>query len=285
MIEFWQAIAAPGNGFLRLALLAGLLASIASGVVGSYVVSRRITYLAGGIAHCVLGGVGIAGYLQVTLGWEWLHPLHGALAAALLGACVMGGISIWAKEREDTVISAIWVIGMATGILFISVTPGYAVDPMSYLFGDILLVSQGDIKLIAGLNVAILLITVAFYKQLLAVCFDEEFARLRGVKVRRFYLLLLIMTALTVVSLVLVVGIVLAIALLALPAATAGHFSKTLWQMMGIAVLLSAVVTTMGLSLSYAPDLPSGPMIVLLSGAVYLVVSIFTHLRKKRQGG
>jgi len=280
MVEFFVALGAPQNEFLRLALLAGVLASVACGVMGSYVVSRRITYIAGGIAHCVLGGIGVAGYLNVARGWSWLHPLHGAVVASLLAALVIGLVSMKARQREDTVISALWAIGMAVGILFIYATPGYSVDPMSYLFGNILMVTAKDVWLIAALDAVVLGVGLAFYRRLVAVCFDEEFARLRGIRVQVYYLLLLCLTALTVVALVTVVGIVMVIALLALPAATAGNFSKTLWQMMALATVLSILLTTFGLALSYGPDLPAGATIVALAGGVYLLVAVGVRLKR-----
>jgi zinc transport system permease protein len=287
MLEFFRALKVPEYEFLRLALLGGLLASVASGVMGSYVVTRRITYIAGGVAHCILGGIGLAAFISVVYGLKWLHPLHGATAAALAAAAVIGLVSLRAKQREDTVISALWSIGMAAGILFIAVTPGYAVDPMAYLFGNILMVSKSDLWLIAGLDVLVVGISFAFYKRLLAVCFDEEFARLRGVNADAYYLLLLCLTALTVVSLVTVVGIVLAIALLALPAAVAGHFSKTLWHMMVLAVLFSAVISTLGLGISYGANLPAGAAIVVLAGIAYLLTAVgarLWHWRRIRPG-
>ncbi len=261
------------HAFLQHALLAGLLASVACGVVGTYVVARRIAYIAGAISHCVLGGIGAAGWLSATAGWDWLRPLHGAILAAVAAAVVIGAVSLRARQSEDTVIGALWAIGMASGIVFIARTPGYQEDLIGYLFGNILLVAPADLWLVAGLDVAVLLLGLLFYHQFQAVCFDEEFARLRGVRVETFYLLLLVLTALTVVLLVTVVGIVLVIALLVLPAAVAGHFARTLWQMMGLAALASAAFTTGGLALSYGLNLPSGAVIVLLAGGVYLALS------------
>jgi len=260
--------------FLQHAVLTGLLAGIACGVIGSYVVTRRITYIAGGISHSVLAGMGAAGYLSTIHHYEWLHPIHGAVVAALLSAILIGYVSIHAREREDTVIGAVWAVGMAAGILFIFKTPGYHEDLMSYLFGNILMVSFDDIILIAILDLVILSLVFIFYNQFLAVCFDEEFARIRGIRVEFFYLLLLCLTALTVVLLITVVGIVMVIALLTLPAAVAGRFSKKLWQMMIFSSLLASGFTTLGLAVSYGPDLPAGATTILLAGAVYLGVSL-----------
>lgn len=271
MQEFVRAMAT--SVLLRNALLAGLLVSLACGVVGSFVVARRITYLAGAIAHFVLGGMGVVKYVSVTRGWDWLHPLHGAVVSALLAAVIIGLVGIRARQREDTVIGALWAIGMAVGILFISRTPGYNEDLMSYLFGDILMISPRELLLVGFLDALVIAASALFYSRLLALCFDEEFARLRNVRVEAYYMLLLGLTALTVVLLVTVVGVVLTIALLTLPAATAGQFTGTLRRMMAAAVVLCALVTTGGLAASWSPGLPAGATIVVLAGGGYLAAA------------
>jgi zinc transport system permease protein len=261
------------HSFLQYALLAGVLASIPCGVVGSFVVIRRISYIAGGIAHSVLAGLGVVHYLQVVHGFHAISPMTGAVLAALLAAGLIGWVSLNLRQREDTVIGAVWAMGMATGIIFISLTPGYTTDLMSYLFGNILMVTASDLWLIAALDVVVLVTAALFHKQLLAVCFDSEFATLRGVHVNRFYFLLLGLTALTVVLLVSVVGIILVIALLTLPAAMANLFAGRLRDMMIIAAVLCLLLTTGGLALSYGPDLPAGAVTILLTGLVYFVVA------------
>lgn len=281
MPEFF--VAARESWILQAALLAGLLASVACGIVGSYVVVRRISYLAGGIAHCVLGGLGAACYVREVYGWEWLHPLYGAVVAALVAAVIIGLVSLRGGQREDTVIGALWAIGMAVGIVFILKTPGYGIDPMSYLFGDILMVREQELWLIGLLDGLVVVIGLLCYNQLQAVCFDEEFARLRGVNVELFYLLLLCLTALTVVLLVSVVGIVMVIALLTLPAAVAGHFCRTLWQMMVASAFLCMLFTMGGLALCYGPELPPGATIILLAGGTYLLVVVGSRLRAMRR--
>jgi zinc transport system permease protein len=274
--------AAANYAFVQYALLAGVLASVACGIVGTYVVVRRITYLAGGISHCVLGGLGAALYFQRVHGWHWLTPLVGAIIAALAAAMIIGLVSLRAKQREDTVIGALWAVGMAVGVLFIARTPGYSQDLMSYLFGNILMVSPGDLWLMAALDALVVVLGLVFYNQFLAVCFDEEFARVRGMRVEFYYLLLLGLTALTVVLLVTVVGIILVIALLTLPVAVAGHFARRLWQMMALATVFSILFTTAGLAISYKPDLPAGATIIVLAGAVYLVVLVLSRLLRPR---
>ena len=267
---------------MQYALITGLLASVACGVIGTYIVVRRISYIAGGIAHCVLGGMGVAMYLQRTCDCPWLHPLYGAIAAALGAALIIGFVSLRWKQREDTVIGALWALGMAVGVLFIYSTPGYSEDLMSYLFGNILMVTPESIYLIAGLDVLVVALGLLFYNKFLAVCFDEEFAGVRGVNVEFYYLLLLCLTALTVVLLVTVVGIVMVIALLTLPAAVAGQFARSLRQMMILSAIFTAAFTTGGLALSYSPDLPAGATIIILAGAVYLVVTVGKKLLPAR---
>lgn len=280
MIDFFRALGNPDLAFLRYAFVTGILASLAFGIVGTYVVARRISYLAGAIAHCVLGGIGAALYAQHRFGFDWLHPMYGAVAAALASALVIGLVSMYAQQREDTVIGALWATGMAVGLLFLARTPGY-IDPMSYLFGNILMLSRFDMWVVVGLDIVVVALALFFYNKLLAICFDEEFARLRGVCVTFHYLLLLCITALTIVLLVNVVGLVLVIALLTLPAAVAGQFSRRLWQMMVLSVLFCLFFTAAGLGVSYSYNLQSGPTIIVIAGGVYLVVALAAQIGRR----
>jgi zinc transport system permease protein len=274
MTEFFQALSE--QPFLQTALLAGFLASIGCGIVGSFVVVKRIAFLAGGIAHSVLGGMGAALYFG-------FDPLLGAVFAALLSALLIGWVRLSWQAQEDTLIGALWAIGMAIGVLFIAKTPGYSTDLMSYLFGNILLAPTHGLWFMAALDVLLLLVIGLFYRQFLAVAFDEEFARLRGVPVTFFYLLLLCLVALTVVLLIQVVGLILVIALLTLPAAIAGHYVRSLGLMMLLATLLGSLFSISGLALSYAPDLPVGPSIILLAGSVYVLSAIGTRYLQRRR--
>ena len=273
-MEFLSALAE--HGFLQTALLAALLAGVGCGVMGAYVVVKRITFLAGGIAHSVLGGMGAAVYYG-------FDPLHGALPAAIVSALLIGGVRLYGQAREDTLIGALWAIGMAVGVLFIAKTPGYQSDLMSYLFGNILLVPRDSLWFMLGLDALLLAVVTVFHRPLLAVAFDEEFARLRGVPVGFFYLLLLVLTAVTVVLLIQVVGLILVLALLTLPAAVAGHYVHSLGWMMVIAMGLGALLSVSGLALSYGPDLPAGPTIVLLAGAFYVASALAARVRQRRR--
>lgn len=267
--------------FLQHALLAGLLASAACGMIGSLVVVRRNTYVAGAIAHCVLGGMGAARYLQVVHGVAWITPLTGATAAALLAALIIAAVTASGRRRMDTVLSAVWAIGMAMGISFITATPGYYEDLMSYLFGNILMVGADDLRHMAALDVVVGALMALFYDRFLAISFQPEAARLRGLRVGFYHTLLLIMTALTVVVLTQVVGLVMVIALMTLPAAAAGLFTRRLWTMMLSAAGLCFFFITAGLAVSYAPEWPAGATIIEVAGAVYLLMLGGRSLRKR----
>lgn len=279
MIDMWTALTDPQLPFFRYALLTGIFASLPFGIIGTFVVVRRISYIAGAIAHCVLGGIGLGLYLEKAVGITWFGPMQGAVLVALLAAVVLALVDRYAQEREDSVIGALWAAGMASGLLFFAKTPGY-IDPMSYLFGNILLVSQGDFLFVLALDAVVLLLVAVFYHGFLAVCFDEEFARLRGLRTGWLYLLLLCLAALTIVLLVRVVGIVMVIALLTLPASVAGNFSRNIVQMMVLAVLFCAGFVVLGLGVSYELDLPSGPVIIVIAALVYLLVLVAGRWRK-----
>jgi zinc transport system permease protein len=272
---FFQALA--GQEFLQIALVGGLLASIACGVMGSYVVVKRMSFMAGGIAHTLLSGMGVAYFLGKS-------PILGAIVAALVAAWVIGWVSLRWRQNSDTIIAALWSIGMAVGVIFISKTPGYNVDLMSYLFGNILMIPLRDLYIMAALDGIILLFVVLFYQQFLAVSFDEEFARLRGLPVEFFYLLLLTLVALTVVVLIQVVGLILVIALLTLPAAIATQCLRRLAAIMAAATMLGMLFTSGGLALSYAPDLPAGATMIIVAGSGYIVSLLIGKFAGCRRG-
>jgi len=278
MPEMIREIFQPEMGFLRCALLMGLAAAPALGVIGTLVVIRRISSIAGAGAHAALGGVGIALYLQRVLLWTWCTTTVGAIAGALAAAMLVGIVSLTAREREDTVIAVVWALGMSLGLLFLNKTPGY-VDLQGYLFGNILLVSESDLLGMILLNVLILAAVIPFYNVVLALCFDATFAGLRGVRPGLVYMILLALIALTVVLLINVAGIVLVIALLTLPAATAGCFTRHLWSMMVWSAILSALFIVVGLLFSFHYSLPSGPAIVLTAAICYAVALLFSFRR------
>ena len=278
MRSFFEALTSVDFPFLRNALAAGLLSSLLFGILGSVVTVRRIGSLAGAVSHAVLGGIGLALYLSSGL-IPGFPPMAGALVFAVLSALVIGLVSLRAKQREDTVINAIWVIGMSLGIIFMAKTPGYA-DPSTWLFGNILLISNRDIILLALLDVIVLFLSRRFYAQIEASSFDEEFARTRGVPVEKVFLLLLGLTAVAIVLLQTFVGIVMVIAMLTLPSGCAGVFSRSLGGMMFSSCLFSALFSITGLVTGWLFDLPIGAMTVIIAGIVFLAFSAFRALRK-----
>jgi len=277
MAEFVKALCDPDLAFLRYALFLGLIGSIPLGAVGTFVVARRISYLAAAIAHSALGGIGVALYCRAVFSWEWLHPMLGALLVALIAAGLIGWVSLRSRQREDALIGSIWVTGMAVGLLFIARTPGY-VDPMAYFFGDILLVTPADLWIAGGVGALILGILTIWHQQIIAVCFDAEYASLRGVRADWVYVLLLMLTALTVVIMVSFVGIVLVIALLTLPPAIAAIGARSLWRMLFVAIVLNIAFVLVGLGLSFSLDLPSGPAVILVAAMTYLLANGFLRL-------
>lgn len=205
--------------FMRNALMAGVLASIICGIMGTLVVVNRIVFLSGGIAHAAYGGIGIAFYF----GWPYLV---GTIGFSLVAAMVMAAVSLRSKHRADTIIGVIWAVGMACGIILLDLTPGYNVDLMSYLFGSILTVPASDLWIMLIAGVVISGLVIFYYKDLLAMSYDEEFARIRGVPVRALYFLLIGMLAVTVVMVIQVVGLILVIALLTIPPCS----DRAFWQ-------------------------------------------------------
>ncbi|QQO09321.1 metal ABC transporter permease [Breznakiella homolactica] len=272
MSGFIEALSNPAFPFIRNAFFAGLLSSVLFGILGSVVTVRRIASLAGAISHAVLGGIGMALFFSATNIIPGFPPMAGAIVFALLSAMIIGIVSLKAKQREDTVINAIWAIGMSVGVLFMAKTPGYT-DPSSYLFGNILLISNRDLLLMAVLDCIVVFLAWRFYPQIAASSFDEEFARVRNVPAAALFLILLSIVAVAIVLLQTFVGIVMVIAMLTLPAGSAAYVSKSLGGMMLISTIFSAFFSTGGLILGWAFDAPVGAMVVILAGIVFLAAA------------
>lgn len=260
------------NPILLSALFAGVLASVVSGIIGSYVVVKRIVFISGGISHSVLGGIGLCLWLQRTKGVEWAFPLGGALVAAVIAALLIGWIHLYHKQREDSAIAALWSIGMAAGVLFISQTPGFNVELTNFLVGNILWVTPEDLYFLGILDGVVLLTVVCMHKRFLAVCFDEDQARLQSIPVNAIYLLLLVLTAITIVMLVEVVGIILVMTMLTIPPAIANLFTSRLSRMMMLAVLFGVFFSLGGTVTSFYFDWPAGATIALLAGIAYGII-------------
>ncbi|WP_135612801.1 metal ABC transporter permease [Methanococcoides sp. AM1] len=250
--------------FMTNALIAGLLASIACGIIGVYVVVKKIVFISGGIAHASFGGIGISYFLGI-------NPIFGVLPFSLFSALTMGTISKRSDVPEDTIIGILWSLGMAIGIIFIGWTPGYAPDLMTYLFGNILTVPGSDIYLMLALDAVIIGTVYVLYKEFMALCYDEEFSKVSGVPTEKLYLLLLCLIALTVVVMIRVVGLILVIALLTIPAALSRQYTSNMKTMMYLSILFGATFTITGLILSYYFDIASGATIIIVMATAYLL--------------
>lgn len=279
MPTFFEAL--YENPILLTALLAGFAASIVSGIIGSYVVVKRIVFIAGSISHSVLSGIGLAIWLERAKGVEWISPLYGALAAAVLSALLLGYIHLHYKQREDSIIAALWSIGMAVGVLFISQTPGYNVELTNFLIGNILWVSKTDLYILWGLDSVTIILILCLHKRFLAICFDEEQARLQGLPVNALYMLLLILIAVSVVLLIQVVGIILVLTMLTIPAAIANLFTMSMSRMMLLAILISASFCFLGNAIAYDMDWPTGATVALLAGLSYVASLVIIRNGKR----
>ncbi|HPY32697.1 MAG TPA: metal ABC transporter permease [Anaerolineaceae bacterium] len=248
--------------FMRNALLAGVIVSAACGIIGTLVVLNRIVFISGGIAHAAYGGVGIAYFLG-------LNPVWGAVAFSLASSLAMGYVHRKEKARADTIIGVMWALGMALGIIFVSLSPGYKADLMSYLFGSILAVSAADLRLMLVIVLAVLIFVLVFYRLLLAISFDETFSTVRNVPVGFVYMAMIVLIGLTVVISMRVVGLILVIALLTIPPAIANLFVQEMRGIMFLSSALSLVFTISGLLISYTLNLPSGAVIILVASLAY----------------
>jgi len=251
--------------FIQNALISGVLISITAGIIGTLVVVNKITFLTGGIAHSAYGGIGLAIFLGIPV-------LFGATIFAVITAIFIAIITLKNRSRIDAIIGMMWASGMAIGIIFVDLTPGYNVDLMSYLFGSIIAVSNTDIVYMSLLDIFIISIVLFFYKEILAVSYDSEFATLRGINVKFFYTLILILSALCVVAAIKAVGLILVIALLTIPTYLAEIFASKLSTMMIISTIFATIFTILGLIVSYFYDISSGASIVMV--AVIILTAI-----------
>jgi zinc transport system permease protein len=246
--------------FVQHALLAGILVSFTAGIIGSLIVVNRMVFLAGGIAHTSYGGIGLAVYFGLPI-------FLGASLFAVAAAILIAFLTMKNRHRIDTFIGLIWAVGMAIGVIFVDLTPGYNVDLMSYLFGSILAVNTQDLYFMGALLAVILFVVVFGYRNILAVSYDSEYAALRGVNVKFFYTLILILSALTVVVAIKVVGLILVIAMLTIPVYIAEKLSSSLFSMMFLSGAIATLFTLAGLWFSYTYNLTSGASIILVSAA------------------
>ena len=263
--------------FLQNAIMAAVLASVACGIIGTFIMEKKLVMMSGGIAHTAFGGIGLGYYLKV-------EPILTALGVSVIAAVAVAAVKHRAMTDSDLLIGMFWSLGMALGVVFIALTPGYPPDTASYLFGNILAVSRADLKLILGLDVLVVLTVCSLFQVFKAYIFDEEFSNVAGVPVRLLEYLLFVLVAVTVVILIRVVGIILVIALLTAPPAIAKQFSYDMKKIMAISVFLGIVFSLSGLWLSYTVRLASGASIVMVAVGTYALVSLLQVAARPKGG-
>jgi zinc transport system permease protein len=262
--------------FIQHALLAGILVSFASGIIGSLIVVNRMVFLAGGIAHASYGGIGVAVFLGLPI-------FLGASVFAVLAALFIASLTLHKRHRMDTFIGLIWAVGMAIGVVLIDLTPGYHVDMISYLFGSILAVSTQDLYFMSALLGVTVFVMVFWYREILAVSYDSQYASLRGINVALWYRVILILSALTVVVAIKVVGLILVIAMLTIPVYIAERLSNSLRSMMFLSGLIATLFTLLGLGVSYYYNITSGASIILISAmGLGLFLLLYPKLKANR---
>jgi len=250
--------------FFRNAVYAAILSSIACGITGAYIVARRLVFISGGITHSSFGGIGLAYYLG-------FNPVIGAAVFSLLSAFGIDFLSKRSNMREDSAIGMIWTVGMAIGIIFIALTPGYAPNLMTYLFGSILTVGIIDLYAMIVLTILIIIVFTTMFRTILYIAFDEEFARTRNMPVRTVNILMLSLVSLCIVMNIRVIGVILLISFLTIPQVTANIFTNIFKKLILLSVLFAFIGSMVGLFVSYTLNIPSGPAIISVFVSIFLL--------------
>lgn len=266
-MDFFSAVAT--YDFLLDALVAAVLSGIACGIVGTYIISRRMVFLCGGITHASFGGIGIAYHFG-------LNPIGGALVFAVLSALGIEWASAKGRIREDSAIGIVWSVGMALGLLFIFATPGYAPNLMSFLFGDILTVSSSNIIALAVLVGVLLLVMMLFSRPIIYTSFDREFARSQGVRADAILTLMTILTSIAIVLSIRIVGIVLLLSLVTIPPVIAGCFTKSYTRIALLASIFAVLGNVCGIYVAWKMDFPVGATTIILLAIALFIVKLLT---------
>ena len=254
-------------GFFRNAFLSALLMSVACGIIGTYIVSRRMVFISGGITHASFGGVGLGYFLGIP-------PLAGAAVFAVLAALATENLTRRKIIRNDSIIAIMWSLGMAMGIIFVYLTPGYAPNLMSFLFGSIITVNSTDLWLMLALALFVTIFFSVLYRPILYISFDEQFARTRGIPVMLLNYTLIILVALTIVLSIRIAGIILVLSILTIPQNIANLFTNRFGTIMIASVVIGFLGSFLGLLISYYLDIPSGATIIFTLVVMYLASRI-----------
>ncbi|TLD83193.1 metal ABC transporter permease [Helicobacter sp. MIT 11-5569] len=263
--------------FVQNALIGAFFTSIICGIISTLVVTNRMVFVAGGIAHSVYGGVGIAAFFGLPI-------LVGATGFSVFCAVVLAYMLLYAKERLDSLIGSLWAFGMALGVILVELTPGYSKDFMGYLFGSILSITQNDIMVMAGFSVLLLIFIILNYRVILGLSYDEEFTQLQGINTRFFSIMLMVLIAIGIVISMQSVGIILIIALLSIPAYCSEIFTASLAKMMFWASIISFASMLSGIVIAYYYDLQAGASIVMvLAFFSFVLALVYRFLQSKLQ--
>lgn len=258
--------------FFQNALLGSLLASVLCGIMGTYIVTRRLVFISGGITHASFGGIGIGVFMGV-------NPVLSAMLFAILSACGVQWMSSRGQMREDSAIAIFWTLGMSVGIICCFLTPGFMPDLPSFLFGSILTIGKADIWLLAGLTMAVIALFTLLFRQIVSVAFDPVFARSQHLPVTAIEYPMMVLIAMTIVSTLRMVGIVLAISLLTIPQTTANLLTNDYRRMILGSIAIGWIDCVTGLMLSYWLNVPSGASIIFASIVIYALVRTIKHLK------
>lgn len=269
-----QLVEITGYGFFRMALLAVCLISVSSALIGVYIISRRMVSLAGGVTHACFGGLGLGYYLGV-------NPVAAAAVVAVGSALGVEWMSRRMRVRDDQATAVIWALGMAVGVLFVFMTPGYVPELNSFLFGNILSVNTGDIIVFAVFTLALAVMFAAFRRVIVAVAFDADFARVAGLPVRAVNVAMTVAVALCIVLTIKLVGIMLLMSMLSLPVMVAEVWAHRFVPLVAGSVCVSLVLCVAGLFVGAVVDVPCSAVIVLLMAAAYLVARTAKALSRK----
>ncbi|HUW06856.1 MAG TPA: metal ABC transporter permease [Williamwhitmania sp.] len=268
---FQDIIAYP---FLYRAFIAGLLLSVAAGIVGTYIVARRLVFLTGGITHASFGGIGMAYFAGI-------NPIWGAFVFSIFSALGIDLVTTRGKVREDSAIGMLWSFGMAVGIIFIALTPGYAPNLMGFLFGSIVTVTTVDLVVIVAVNILVLFSFGFFFRWILYSAFDAEFAKTQNIPVRLVNTLMLVMVSITIVAGIRMVGIILLLSILTLPSSTANLFTRRFKTIAIIAIAINMVSIGSGLIFAFELNIPSGAAVVFVQVITFAVAKLFVTLQMK----
>lgn len=252
--------------FFVNSLIGALLTSITCGIIGTYIVSRRIVFISGGISHSSFGGIGLGYYLGI-------NPVFGAAIFAVISGFLIELISSKAKVKKDSMIGILWALGMAIGIIFVYITPGYAPDLMTYIFGNILTISDFELLLMVILCIVIILVFIFYLGQIITLSFDEEYAKTKGINTTFLNYLLICLISFTIVVNIRMVGIILVISLLTIPQTIAGVISKDFKNIIFLSIIFGLLGSITGLFFSYVFNIPSGPTIIFSLVAFFLIIS------------